>query len=374
MVEQQNNQKEQQEENRPGRRATAQIEAIKRDMEKATKTVNLLIKIIVFVAGVCLMLGCICFLFGQWIVGCVFCTPAVTVLFLFLGGLMVVGPEERFLIEFLGRAYCVKNPGLRWVSPVLMRKRMVAYTWKQPVDLFPERRYPNGVHIDLKKGGKTQLVEPILWVRMDGVGTDLEDESVLRMAYSVDDWKEAVTEGGEDALRTCLNNLMVEEVLSATHDSSRASWWEAVRENFPALEEAIKSYGLVPVSLTISDFNWDPAVVASRQKVFEEERSIAIAELSKEASKDEIGQKALEIGGLYGVMAKLLMQKQYGGHTEEEAKRVAKELVIYFKGADTGTITHLQGGGDLSPLLTGILALMRGSRREENSPSLLPPA
>ncbi|MBU2545329.1 hypothetical protein KKC65_02655 [Patescibacteria group bacterium] len=371
MDEQKNNQQEQQEEARPGRRATAQIEAIKSDMEKVTRTVNLLIKITVFVVCVCLILGGIYFLFKQWIIVCVFCTPAVIVSLLFLGGLMVVRPEERFLIEFLGQAYCVKKPGLRWVSPILMRKRMVAYTWKQPVDLFPERRYPNGVHIDLKKGGKTQLVEPILWVRMDHVGQDLEGESVLRMAYSVDNWKEAVTEGGEDALRTCLNNLMVEEVLSATHDSSRASWWEAVRENFPALEEVIKSYGLVPVSLTISDFNWDPAVVASRQKVFEEERSIAVAELSKKAAKDEVAQQAMELGGKYAEMVRILAQKRYGGDMGK-AEKAAMELMRLDKAAQSGGLIQALSDGDglsssVISFITSIAKSIQGKEKTTNS-------
>lgn len=345
-----------------------QINQIKEEMEKTKKIVGFWLKVVFGGLLVCLVIG-VCLLFWEyWIFGYVFSGTPLMLFFLALSGLMIVQPEDRIMIEFLGKAYCIKRPGLRWVCPVLMKKRMRVSTWEQPVYLFPKRRYPNGIHIDLKNGGKTELVEPILWVQMNKAGEDQEEESVLRMVYSIDDWERAVQEGGEDALRTCLNNLTVEEVLSATHGSERESWWEAIKEYFPALEGTIKSYGLVPKRLTISDFNWDEKVVATRQKIFDEERSIALAKLSVEAAKDEVKQKAFESGGLFGNIVKLLMQKQYGELNKEEAIKVAETLVLYFKGADTKSLVDVRTGkSDVGQLVAGVIGAVRGITKGDRS-------
>jgi len=340
---------------------SAQIDQIKREMEATVKKVNFWLKIVFIGLLFCLVVGAGCFFWKYWILGSIFSgTPLVLLLFA-LSGLMIVQPEDRIMTEFLGKAHSIKKSGLRWVCPLLVRKRMVAHTWEQPVYLFPKRRYPNGIHIDLKNGGKTELVEPILWVQMNKAGEDQEEESVLRMVYSIDDWERAVQEGGEDALRTCLNNLTVEEVLSATHDFSRESWWEAVKEYFPALEDTIISYGLAPKRLTISDFNWDEKVVATRQKIFDEERSIEFAKLSREAAKNEIKQKAFEAGGLYGNIVKLLIQKQYGELSKEEAMKVAETLVLYFKAADTKSLVDVRAGSEnpLAPIISAVVAAAR---------------
>lgn len=343
---------------------SVQIDQIKREMEKTQKIVDFWLKIVFVGLLACLVIG-IGFLLGEyWIFGSIFSGTPLMIFLLALPGLKIVQPEDRIMVEFLGKAYCIKGPGLRWICPILMKKRMIVFTWEQQVELFPERRYPNGINIDLKNGGKTELVEPILWVQMNKIGTDQEEESVLRMVYSIDDWKKAVQEGGEDALRTCLNNLTVEEVLSATHGSERASWWEAIKEYFPALEDTIKSYGLVPKRLTISDFNWDEKVVTTRQKIFDEERSIELANLSVKAARDEVLQKALESGGLYGEIVNLLMKKKYGKLKKEEAMKVAETLVLYFKGADAKSLVDVRAGGENSfaPIISAFISAIRGSK------------
>jgi len=349
---------------------SVQINQIKKEKEVTTKKINLWLRIVFIGLLFCLMVGIISFLWKCWIFGYIFSGIPLVLLLFALSGLMIVQPEDRIMTEFLGKAYCIKKSGLRWICPFLMKKRMIVFTWEQPVYLFPKRRYPNGIHIDLKNGGKTELVEPILWVQMNKVGEDQEEESVLQMVYSIDDWERAVQEGGEDALRTCLNNLTVEEVLSATHKSERESWWEAIKEYFPALENTIKSYGLVPKRLTISDFNWDEKVVATRQKIFDEERSIELAKLSVKAAEDEVRQKALESGGLYGYIVDLLRQKESGGLTKKEAMKAAETLVLYFKAADTKSLVDVRAGSEnpLAPIISAVITAARGIKIGSEKP------
>jgi len=340
---------------------TIQIEQIQKEMKVISKKVNLGVKIIFVGLLLCLATGGGHLFWRHWILGSVFSGIPLALFLFALSGLMIVQPEDRIMVEFLGKAYRILKPGLRWVCPFLMKRRMIAFTWEQPIRLFPERRYPNGIHIDFRNGGKAELVEPILWVQMKEVGTNQENENVLRMVYSIDDWGRAVQEAAEDALRTCLNNLTVDDALSATHDSNRASWWEAVKESFPDLEGTINSYGLVPKRLTISDFNWDSQVVAIRQKILEEERSIKFAELSRKAAKDEVTQRAMEMGGLYGKVVTLLTQKQYGEHSQEQAEKIALELVLYYRGTETGSLIDARAGeGSIAPLLSTVLAIARG--------------
>ena len=350
------------------KRTSAQIDRIKKDMQITAKRVNFWLKVVLCVLLAFLTTGTLFLWVGFLIVGPIFLGTPTAVFLFALSGLMIVQPEERWVIEFLGKTYCIKKPGLRWVCPILMHKRQMIDTWEQKVLLFPKRRYPNGIHIDLKNGGKTQLVDPILWVQLIGAGTDKEDDSILRMTYAIDDWQDAVEENGENALRTHLNNLTVDEVLTAIHSRGKDSWWEAISEFFPNLGDTIKGYGIEAKRLTISDFNWDPQVVAERQRIFKEERSIKLAELSVEAAKDEVSQKALESGGLYGRIVKLLMQKQHGELSREEAMEVAKTLVLYYKGAETNSLVDVRTGeGNVAQLVAGVMGAVRGIAKGDQS-------
>ncbi len=337
---------------------SAQIDQIKKTMEETAERVDFWLDKIFFALIVSLLLGTIFLLTGLLIVAYVLLGIPATLILFALTGFVIIQPEERLMVEFLGKPFCIKRPGLRWTLPLLMYRRLWIDTWEQGIELFPERKYPNGIHIDLKNGGKTELVEPILWVQLIGAGTDQEESSILRMIYGIKDWKDALEENGENALRTHLNNLTVDEVLTAIHSKGKASWWEEISEFFPELGNTIKEYGLEAKRLTISDFNWDEKVVAARQKIFEEERSITLAALSLKAAQDEVSQKVMESGGLYGRIVNLLMQKKHGGLNKKEAMEAARDLVLYFKGADTGSLVDARGSG-LAPLIAGVVSAAR---------------
>jgi len=327
-----------------------QIDAIRADMRSVARSVNFWLRVFFLFLLVSTASGTALLFFRQWVLGGMLLVPAILFLPLLVSGLMIVQPEERIVIEFLGHPYCIKKSGLRWVLRGLMKKRMRVFTWEQPIKLFPE-----GVHIDFKGGGKAELVEPTLWTTLIGAGTLREAENVLRMVYSVEDWEKAMRENVETALRTHLNNLTVDECLEAIFSADKASWWEELVPRFPNLDETIQGYGRCPTRLTISDFNWDSSVVATRQKVFEEERSIRIAELSVAAAKNEVLQKAMESGGLHGEITRILTGEPYK-YTKKAAERVATELVTFFKSADTGRLIDVRSSGAEGGGITSLLA------------------
>ena len=358
-----------------------QIDTIKSEMKENYKKGKTIlywtggVLFILFVLGIVLafkkyfIAGSICF--GFPLVVFILCLTGTEK----YNGLRIFQPEDRAMVEFLGKPFCIKRAGLTIIFPVFMSVRKIIPTWRQGVKLFSERPSPNEVHIDLKNGGKVQLVDPTLWIRLRAQNLSQEEESVLRAVYGVDDYLEATQEVTEDALRTCLNNLTVEEVLSITHDKQKRSWWDVVAENFSSLEGAIASYGFDVKGLTISDFNWDEEVVKTRQAIFKEERSVALAEYSLKASKREIIQKSLEWGGVFGNMVKILQQKQYGALTKKEAVEEAGRIVRHYKSAESGTQidAYINGGaGSESSLAATLLALYRGatfSNQKNNLPT-----
>lgn len=342
---------------------SSQIDQIKEMMKETSERVDFWLNKIFFFLVVSLLSGTVFLLTGTLNVAYVFLgVPAALILFAFTG-FVIVHPEERIMVEFLGKPYCIKKPGLKWTLPILMYRRLWIDTWEQRVDLFPERKYPNGIHIDLKNGGKTELVEPVLWVQLIGVGTEQEEENILRTVYAIDDWKDATEENGENALRTCLNNLTVDQVMTAIKSKKKHSWWEEVSKSFPDLGNTIKEYGIEPKRLTISDFNWDEKVVAKRQEIFEEERSIELAKLSLKAAQNEVAQKALEAGGLYGSIVTLLKKEEYGGFNRQEAEKVAEQLVLYFKAAETNSLVDVRGSAELSTVISTIFGAMRAFKK-----------
>ncbi len=283
--------------------------------------------------------------FKQWI-------PAIACLGVFaigiifgIAGIKRVREEERMVVEFFGKFYEVKSPGPRWICPLIMRIRAIVSIWEQPIKLFTEK--PS---IDFAEGGTAVLVEPTVWVRVKGTEKNLTtrdekeiSENTKTMIYEVDDWRVAIREDIENALRDCLNDLKVDEALE------EKDWWKKVKEVYPELENRIAALGLKVTKVLISDFQWSKEVVETRRKIFEERRSIEIAEHSAEAAKHRARQKALESGGMHAEIKKLLTEEPYN-YSPEDAEKVAADYVKYFRGTETGRIIDWrvsEGGGGL---------------------------
>jgi len=287
----------------------------------------------------------------------------------FLWGIKIVQTPDRMVVERFGNFHIVKKPGLRWLFPLIDTVRAEVPVWEQPIPLFEA-----GPSIDFEGGGTAVLKEPIIWVKV--LEEPSLEDNVYKMVYEIEDWRQAIRENVETALRTHLNNMTVEDTIKAVFDPNK-TWWKELAVSFPSLDNEVRALGLKPTRLTITDFSWDDQVTKTRQAIFAEERSFRQAELSVRAAKQEIIQKALESGGIHAEIARILVNDY--GYESERAESIAADYVKYFKAAETGTLIDLKTtGGDLLSLVAQIVAVAqtvaKKTSKKEDSQKDSPPS
>lgn len=275
--------------------------------------------------------------------------------------LVKVQQQERGVVERFGEFNRVLQPGLQWKWPWIESIRAWVAIWEQPIRLFPENP-----RIDFKEGGTARLVEPTVWVRVarqrEGQrGERAIEESVRRMIYEVANWRDAVREEIETALRAYLGTLTVEEAFDRVQEGN---WWRNVvqQPQFSHLPEVFDAWGIEVTKITISDFDWSEEVVRARRQVFEAQRRIREQEYEAEAAKFEAIREALTSGGVHGKIVQIL--RDDFGYSPEEAQKVATELVKYFKGAKEKVIVdwRSEGGINLPELIAQVMKAIEKAR------------
>jgi regulator of protease activity HflC (stomatin/prohibitin superfamily) len=267
--------------------------------------------------------------FGLWVrVG-----VAVFLFLLFLRGFFKVLQEERAVVEFLGRFWSVEAPGLHWI-PFLMRVRAIIDIWEQPIELFKRERL---IKIDFKNGSATPK----------GAVAFVQIDDPYKAIYGVSDWRIAIRDLLENALRSYLNSLTIEEGLQL----GKAGY--DFLERIPGHEKdgvikAASNWGVKINRVVVADFDLDKTVIEARENVLKSERAQAAAAF-------EAIQKALRSGGMHGEIVKIL--EEYG-YSKSKADKIAKEYVLYFQGTETGRIVDWRGGGDLESLLARLAVVL----------------
>lgn len=261
----------------------------------------------------------------------------------FGAGIRIIEPQERGVVEFLGRFYRVLRPGPRWIIPFFQKIRAYVPVWQQPIPLFEEK-----TPIDFKLGGTAVLINPLAWIWPKGKreGNEEEvDKSVVKMVYNVaqGDYRKAAREHIEATFRPTLNNCTVEEALEIVYQR-KLDWAEIIKENFKWLKETLSDFGIELAKITVTDYQWSDEVVEIRRRVFQSQRSIEVAGYEAKAARQIAEQKARESGQIHGEIVRILTQKRYN-FSREEASRIATQLVTYFRGTETKRLTDIRIGG-----------------------------
>lgn len=267
--------------------------------------------------------------------------------------------QERWVNQRFGGFHRVVGPGWVFIIPFFENVKAVVDIWEQPIDLFTEQPW-----IDFKLGGRTQLVQPRVWLRIIGAEENHDsvvEENVKKAIYEVRDWRTAVRETVELSFRSVLNNLEPEQVLEKIFETG-TGWWNVLTEQFGDLEDRIAGWGFAVKKITVSDFNLSDEVAAIRREVLERERAVKIADFKVDVARREAVQKALESGGMHGEIRKILTSPEYG-YSAEDAEGVATQLVTYFKGADTHRLIDWRGeGGDVASIIARIVVATQAAR------------
>lgn len=284
-------------------------------------------------------------------------------------GFKTVQQEERRVVEFFGTYLMTLRPvsyvpGLRWILPGAMKIRATIRIWEIKIPLFEEP-----IKIDFRDGSAT-LKGAAGFVRVKNPDEPyaLPQEKarltgVFRAIYNIQNWRVAIKDLLENALRSYLNTLTIDEGLTA----ARAGYELLNRlpeEEQGRLQHTLARWGLELMQVTIGDFDLEPELVKARGEVHKRERAA-------EAAQHVRVQLAREtIGYVIQMMAEATgrtfdeVQREVAANPElsEELKRFSEDLVTRRMSIDGHALTDIRvagAGGDLAQTLMAMIAAIK---------------
>lgn len=325
------------------------------------KAVMWTIGIVVLVIGTT---GFICLAFAKWILAIVFLSAFTVLVVVFgIGGLKIVHQEERMVVEFFGRFYEIKKPGLRWVCPVVMSVRAIVPIWEQILVLFEE-----SIKIDFKDGSATPKgVKAFVRIKDPGTSYELKGETIgkegiFRAIYYINNWRERAVELLENAVRSYLATLTIDEALPKRRGGYDLLIANRIPKNEKAkIKEALEMWGLKLERITVTDFDLDSEIVKSRNEVQKRKRAVEVAEQEKIVRAQEtIGALILMLSESTGKKPEDIRKEIDGDANLKERLRVFIEEVITRRmSIDAGALTDVRtgGGGNLEQSLLRLIAV-----------------
>jgi len=315
----------------------------------------------------------------------------------FLAGLRSVQQQERWVIELFGRYVGTLRPGLQWILPGIMQVRAVVSVWEQMLPLFE-----TPIKIDFRDGSAVPK-EATAFVRVlnpddayilaerevtqeDGTtrrevrvvrwDEELSSEDrirgdyltgVYRAIYEIGDWRKAIRNQLENALRSYLNGLTIDEGITM----ARAGY--ELLNRLPSEERGrigytLHGWGFELLRVTIGDFDLEPEIVRARG-------GVQIRQREAEAARHEALVRARETAGtLIAMMAEISgrsveeIQQEINRNSELQTRlqAMAEDLVSRQVSIAGKALTDIRvsGGGDIEQGLLRIVAALRTLPRE----------
>jgi len=330
-------------------------------MSKEKTIIGTILGILVFFWIVSLFLGLGSF---SWIPTIVSSFLLITLL---LWGLRTASPEERVVIEILGEFYGVKGPGLFWIFPGLMRIRAIVSIWEQSLVLFRE-----SIKVDFHDGSATpkgveafvKVKEPDRLYRVEDIEGegDPERSGVYRAIYSVDNWRARITELLENATRSYLSTLTIDDALTQKRGGFDVAN-SLPPEESKKIRETLKAWGFDLMRVTITDFDLEPDLVEARGEVQKRKREAEAAEYEKKVRARET------VGALVQMIAESTGKKPEEIQAEiaadpERSRRLrefSEELITRRMSIDGRSLLDIRtaGGGNLEQSLLTLIGALR---------------
>ena len=286
-----------------------------------------------------------------------------------------VSGDSFLAIERFGEKRITKGPGIRvviiWADKVVLRIKTSTYKlelFKKPIkiDFTDGSATPQGgaVYVTLYSPGEPYSVEDVL----GDIPEDMFDKEkdtvkmsgVERAKYGPDEWETSIVDIIENATRSYLNGLAIDEALKA----GKAGF--DIANHFPK-EEPIRikvillRWGFTLERVTISDFDLEKNIVDARGKIQE-------AETKKKSAKDTTYAEAYEVMGKYLSMIAVSVglevediQIMIRENSELLAQviKFTEKLTIVSMTSESGSLIHTMNEGSDKAVSSDILEMAR---------------
>jgi regulator of protease activity HflC (stomatin/prohibitin superfamily) len=317
----------------------------------------------------------------------------------FLGGLRSIPEEKRWVIEVFGKFYRIYGPGLVWICPIVMRAREAVSVWEQRYPLF-ERGTEREIKIDFKNGSAVpriayayvQVIGGKEWLKSKTSDDEkVVRENIFKVVYTIKNAKEATTSLIENAARSYLNALTVEEgleqgragynLLDGMKEKAGKLKKEKKKEDKEAgkkieaglkrIDESLATWGLELHRITVGDYDLDKTIIEARENVFRAERdAVAAVHVSKTRARETVGAKLAMLSEATGVPIEEL-QKEIADNEDlrKAVDELSTDLIKRRMAIDGGSFVDIRVEGaegglkDLISLLSVFGRMPAGSKK-----------
>ncbi|MFA4998637.1 MAG: SPFH domain-containing protein [Candidatus Paceibacterota bacterium] len=290
-------------------------------------------------------------------------------------GTRQVPEEKRYVIERLGRYNRTVGPGLIFFLPWIEKIRAEILISEQTVLLFTDP-----IKFDFKDGSATPK-QSEAFVRIKSPETpylskDGKNESgAYRALYEIRNWEKAIKSLLENAIRSYLNGLTVDEGIT-----EKGAGFD-LRNKLPAeevarIQDSLDGWGFGLVRITIMDFDLDKKIIDARDDVQSKHRQVDAAKFERERMAEEtvgalLCMVALSMGEKFEDIQKKVREDQ---DLQKQVLEFSQELVTRQMSLDGKSLIDIRtsGGGDVEQLALRVIGLFKsklsdnGGQRKED--------
>ncbi len=292
-----------------------------------------------------------------------------SIVFLLKGGFKSVPNQERWVVEMFGKYICTFKPGLNILIPWVERVRAAIPVWELTIPLFVPP-----IKIDFKDGSATpQKAQAFVKIKNPDTpyeaGDGKKETGVYRAIYRIDNWREAVRGLIENAIRSHLNGLTIDDGITekgAGFDLKN----KLPEKEVERIQSALDGWGFEFMRVTVEDFELDPEIIKARGEVQKSQREAEAAEFKKkEMARETIGAFVQMIAEATGKKFEDV-QKEIASNKKmrEKLLKFAEDLIVRRMSIDGKALRDVRvsgGGGDLEQIILRILSVYRGSHEDK---------
>lgn len=265
----------------------------------------------------------------------------------FLSGIKTISEEKRWIIECFGKYYTTLKAGLHWICPIVEKRRTFVSAWEQRYVLWKDRE----IKIDFKNGSAIPR-KAIVYVQLN---EEEDQDAAYRMVYKIKNVEEAVCTLVENAARSYLNALTVEQGLEegeAGYNLFDGMMKRNREKEKEKIDETIRGWGLRAIRLTVGDYDLDKTVIESRENLLHQQ-------YEAKAAPFEAEQRARETMGADVDMVTIAIGKdptkkeERFKYSKKEAKKRAGDYIKRRMSIDGDALVdiHTEGKeGGFNPL------------------------
>ena len=284
-----------------------------------------------------------------------------------LSGIRTVQQQNRLIVEMFGKYLMTLQPGLQWILPGIMKVRAFIEVWEFSLPLFEQ-----GIKVDFSDGSASpKNAEVFIAIKSPDVPYSVKgDESrdgPYRAIYRIADWRASIKDVAENALRTYLNRLTIDEAITmqkAGFDLVNRDPKKGIpNEELEKLIDSLASWGWELKRITVGDFDLEPELVQARGEVQVNKKKAESAMFVKITRAQET------VGTLIGMMAEIMgvsnkkIQEEIRNNPSlrRELNLRAQEMITRRMSIDGNALTdvRIQGGDDLSKGLMAIITAIK---------------